>query len=58
MARMKLTRRNVLAGTAAALSASSSARAEAAVVRIGVQPSLSYPPLYVVKERGLIEKHG
>lgn len=33
------------------------AEAETAVIRIGVQPSLSYTPLYVVKERGLIEKH-
>jgi NitT/TauT family transport system substrate-binding protein len=56
-----LTRRHVLAGSAAALAATTAPRlaraAEPAVIRIGVQPSLSYTPLYVVKERGLIEKH-
>ena len=31
---------------------------ETNVIRIGVQPSLSYTPLYVMKERGLLEKHG
>ena len=41
--------------TVAGLSAAS---AETNVIRIGVQPSLSYTPLYVMKERGLIEKHG
>ncbi len=30
---------------------------ETNVIRIGVQPSLSYTPLYVMKERGLLEKH-
>jgi NitT/TauT family transport system substrate-binding protein len=56
-----LTRRQSLVGSTAVLTAVGlprRARAEAAVVRIGVQPSLSYTPLYVVKERGLIEKHG
>jgi NitT/TauT family transport system substrate-binding protein len=55
------TRRHMLAAGGASIAAGTfahRARAEAAVVRIGVQPSLSYTPLYVVKERGLIEKHG
>ena len=54
-------RRQVLALGASAIAtgvASRGARAETSVIRIGVQPSLSYTPLYVVKERGLIEKHG
>jgi NitT/TauT family transport system substrate-binding protein len=61
MQRLTLTRRTVLAGSAAALTTATGARraraAEPALIRIGVQPSLSYTPLYVVKERGLIEKH-
>ncbi len=56
----KLNRRHVMiAGSALAVVAPwRPARAETNVIRIGVQPSLSYTPLYVVKERALIEKHG
>ena len=39
------------------LGATSPVAAETNVVRIGLQPSLSYTPMYVVKERKLIEQH-
>lgn len=61
MAMRALKRRQFLALGGAALAtpvAWRPARAETSVIRIGVQPSLSYTPLYVIKERGLIEKHG
>jgi NitT/TauT family transport system substrate-binding protein len=61
MQRSTFTRRQSIITSAAALTTAAlpgRARAEAAVVRIGVQPSLSYTPLYVIKERGLLEKHG
>ena len=54
-------RRDVLAYGAAAFAGNrlvGVARAEPNVIRIGVQPSLSYTPIYVMKERALIEKHG
>jgi NitT/TauT family transport system substrate-binding protein len=34
-----------------------SARAETAIVRLTAQPSLSYTPMYVMKELKLVEKH-
>ncbi len=57
----RLNRRRMLTLGAAAMVGPAyvrSARAETNVIRIGVQPSLSYTPMYVIKERGLVEKHG
>ena len=61
MAISSLNRRRVLALSAGVLAGQGVTRraySETNVIRIGVQPSLSYTPMYVVKERGLIEKHG
>lgn len=57
----KPSRRHVLSLATGALAGGAwprTARAEPMVIRIGVQPSLSYTPIYVMKQRGLIEKHG
>ena len=61
MAVRQRNRRDILAFGATVLAGNrlfGVARAEPNVIRIGVQPSLSYTPIYVMKERALIEKHG